>query len=261
MPEQEIKLVYKFEYTQPVKVTDFSYSLLGFDRQFKRHLIRNRTAIADQRVRLFIQEINKGSIEAVFIPLFANALVFSDDINSVIDFVRNTGLLLTFLKNGIITAARPFILEKPDVENARNIVAPVLKDAHSNLSIMAFEGSNMVVNYTVNSVDAANIKETSRRIVSELEAPDNSSMPDQLLYFRIAEDSLGESKYDKGIIERVSSDPVHISANEEIKQKILENPFGKMFLVDVDIHTVEGRPMLYRVTALKEIFDREIVKE
>jgi hypothetical protein len=61
---------------------------------------------------------------------------------------------------------------------------------------------------------------------------------------------------DKGVIESVSKSPVKIwFASEEIKRGILdaaENPFQRMFIVDVEVKTVNDKPALYKILALKD---------
>jgi hypothetical protein len=51
-----------------------------------------------------------------------------------------------------------------------------------------------------------------------------------------------------------------IFASEEVKRKIVdqpENPFQKLFVVDVEAKATEGKVRLYRIFAVKDILDRD----
>jgi hypothetical protein len=65
---------------------------------------------------------------------------------------------------------------------------------------------------------------------------------------------------DRGIIESIHSFPVKVRfQGEEIKNRVLhavENPFLYAYLVDVSVETIEGRPILYNVTAVHESIER-----
>ena len=63
---------------------------------------------------------------------------------------------------------------------------------------------------------------------------------------------------DKGIVEELSSLPVKLTfASEEVKQKILDAafPFQEIFLVDLEAKGSEGKLALYRILAVKDVFD------
>jgi hypothetical protein len=48
--------------------------------------------------------------------------------------------------------------------------------------------------------------------------------------------------------------------SEEVKRQIVEhpdNPFQKLFLVDVEAQAAEGKIRLYRILAVKDVLDRD----
>ena len=48
-------------------------------------------------------------------------------------------------------------------------------------------------------------------------------------------------------------------SNDEVKRQIVdlpENPLHKVFLVDVEVNAVEGKPRLYRILDVKDVIDR-----
>jgi hypothetical protein len=66
---------------------------------------------------------------------------------------------------------------------------------------------------------------------------------------------------DKGIIEEISPMPTRLLfASEDVKKQIIgqpENPFQKLFLVDVEAKATEGKVRLYRVFAVKDVLDKD----
>jgi len=66
---------------------------------------------------------------------------------------------------------------------------------------------------------------------------------------------------DRGIIESISPRPVKlIFASEEVKRQIVEhpdNPFQKLFLVDVEAKATEGKVRLYRIFTVKDVLERD----
>ena len=66
---------------------------------------------------------------------------------------------------------------------------------------------------------------------------------------------------DKGIIEEISPLPAKIVfSSEEVKKQIIEqpeNPFKKLFFVDVQAKAAEGKVRLYQIFAVKDVLDKD----
>ncbi|HVZ48279.1 MAG TPA: hypothetical protein VG916_05820, partial [Gemmatimonadaceae bacterium] len=80
-----------------------------------------------------------------------------------------------------------------------------------------------------------------------------------LLYLHQARNDSRSSVGDRAIIETISPGPVKVVfATEALKSRVIQqpqNPFRCVFVVDVDVGTVNGRPTLYTVTALHDVFE------
>jgi hypothetical protein len=64
---------------------------------------------------------------------------------------------------------------------------------------------------------------------------------------------------DRGVIEEVWPTPVKLTfASEEVKKRVLEQPFPfeSIFVVDVEVKASEGKPALYRILTVKDAFQR-----
>lgn len=251
----EIKIIYKLEYEKPIRLAHFAEALNSVDQQYMRFLRRHRKQIADHKIRLHIQEVRKGSIEAILVPLFSYAITYPSDVQSIIDYVKTFGELMGFFQG--VLPKPPFHIEKADIVQAKNAVRPVAHDNAAQLNLCVSDNANVNVNINITPPAATTIMENANRHLRQLEEPQNSLLEDQLLFFRSTEDIEGTSKTDKGIIERISQEPVHVSATGEMKKLILEAPYKYMYLVDVDVQTVEGKPSLYIIKKLKEVIPRD----
>lgn len=255
MQDNNVKIRYKLDYTQNIRLSDLSHSLLAFDQQYNRHLKRHRGEITDNKVKLYVEEITKGSIDAWIVPAFSYSLMFPDSAQSIWGFISNLATFLDFLKGTIAQPA--FHFEKADLEHAKYIVKPVAKDYSSQLNLYAYDGANVEVHYHVGATDAIAINDKANQLIKNLELPEKTTLPDQLLTFRMTEDTLTR-KANKGVIEAISDDllPVYTD-NESIKEAILDNPYRKIFLVDVEVNVVDGVPKMYKIVDLKETFDKD----
>jgi hypothetical protein len=79
----------------------------------------------------------------------------------------------------------------------------------------------------------------------------------------LADARVGKRTSEKGIIERIDTTPrslVYISelAGQRIKEEIIRpggNPYGKGFIVDVDVETLGGRPKVYRILEVHDVIE------
>ena len=115
----------------------------------------------------------------------------------------------------------------------------------------------MHFHYTSQEANAA--QNSARRYLGPT-LPANQTLRDELLTLHQVRGDSKSRSGDRGIIESISKAPVKLLfSSEDIKKGILdspENPFQRVFVVDVDVKTVDGKPALYKVLALKDSFDR-----
>jgi len=91
--------------------------------------------------------------------------------------------------------------------------------------------------------------------------PTNEVHHDQLLSLFQVRGDASANVGDRGVIEAISPTPVKLRfASEEVKRQIVEhpdNPFQKIFLVDVEAKATEGKVRLYHVLSVKDVLDRD----
>ncbi len=80
------------------------------------------------------------------------------------------------------------------------------------------------------------------------------------MYWWQARNDIAGHAGDKAKIESIYDGPVKTTFQDDnIKAAMLldePHPFKKAFVVDVVVETIEGKPMLYKVTRLHEAFER-----
>lgn len=86
---------------------------------------------------------------------------------------------------------------------------------------------------------------------------------DQVIYWYQVRDDRAAKPGDQGVIERLWKKPVKVRfASDDVKREMIDkpaNPFKKLYIVDVDVTEIQGRPVLYRVLEVKDTIDRDEV--
>ena len=90
--------------------------------------------------------------------------------------------------------------------------------------------------------------------------PTNQILRDEILTLHQVRGDTKSKSGDRGVIESISKTPVKLwFSSEDIKKGILEspdNPFQRVFVVDVEVKTADSKPALYKVLALKDSFEK-----
>jgi hypothetical protein len=255
MNSKDIQVVYKIDYSKPIKVSDFTNSLASLDQQYARYVKRNSLNITDSNIRFYIQEIKKGSIEAVLVPVFSYMMTFPNDTMSIFDYMKSLKDMFDFLQ-GLATKP-PYHFDKADLQHAKNIARPIANDSASQLNVIASDGANVTIHLHVNPVQATEIIEGANKYEKILDQPETVFHENQLLYFRSTEDTYEESKLTRGIIQAISNSPVPVSSpNPDIIATVLENPYGRIFDVNIVVSFVDGKPKQYSIQKINDTFER-----
>jgi hypothetical protein len=109
-------------------------------------------------------------------------------------------------------------------------------------------------------MEANAIQNTIQRRIHGMREPVTGVHNNVVLYWYQARGTPASSPIDKGVIESLSSNPVKVLfTSDAIKAALLleeDNPFRMVYLVDVAVETVNGRPILYKVLAVHEKLER-----
>jgi hypothetical protein len=249
-------LRFEIKNSKPVDLLDLTTALSAFGEAYQDYTIRYGLSI--ERVGLFIKDIRTGSIIADLISIADQSSFILDHIHVAAGFVSHVNDVLQFLlflqdppKNGLPT--------KREAAQAMSIMEPIAKDGGAQLFLQVM-GDLHTHHHVYNSREANAIQNSARRLLGP-QIPAAQVRHDELLtLFQVRGDAAAKVG-DKGIIESISLSPVKLTfSSEEVKGQIVEqseNPFRKIFIVDVEVKSAVGKPRLYRILSVKGVLDRD----
>ena len=263
-------LTFKFDNKAPVALDDLTASLNALAESYKDYLAALGKAPPEEGVKLYVHDLRTGSIIAVLqaiadqghllfgehgvVPTLQSAFDHADTLAGFLGSIND--VIQFFLGN-------PEAKKEPTRKEADQIVKffePMAKDIGSQLHVQ-FNGTAHIneIHFHYNSQQANAVQNSARRYLGPM-PPTNQIRRDELLTLHQVRGDAKSRSGDRGIIESVSESPVKLwFTSEEIKKGILEspdNPFQRVFVVDVEVKTADGKPALYKVLALKDSFDK-----
>jgi hypothetical protein len=150
-----------------------------------------------------------------------------------------------------------------DAERISTILEPIAKDSGSNLSI-AITGNIVLltVNATIVHSERANVVQNAARRFLDPTVSPQGQLEREVMYLQQICGDLKSKVGGREVIEKFSTKPVKpYFMTPEVKASIIENPenFFKMaYVVDGRVDTVEGKPTLYKITVVRDAFDRPL---
>lgn len=254
----EARLVYDFKNVRPIELLDLTASLLAIGEQYKSFIRRQGGPWADDDYRLYVKEVRTGSIVAELISQAVQGQMIAPFAPFIIQFTQQLGDWFEFFK-GVKDAKDIKELfkgaTKKDFQQVSQIVEPVAKDGGSQINLVASQGGVIVVNAPLTLVEANAVQNGLRRRIEAIPETLSGVHRDQVLYWYQVRADLAEKPGDKAVIERFSKWPVKVRFySDDVKRAMLdreENPFRKLYVVDVDVTELDGKPVLYRVSRSK----------
>ncbi|MDL1988866.1 MAG: hypothetical protein LWX08_14715 [Deltaproteobacteria bacterium] len=253
----DYKLTIEIKNDKPVELFDLTNSLLGLADEYKRFLARSDGPTAAEEVKLYVKEIKTGSIITDLVANAPYALPFVEHAKTIIDFSQYLDSIVQFFLGK--KAVEP-TLDKRNIENLSNFVEPVAKDGASQLNCNTTIHGNVKMVFNFNSVEANALQNSFRKKMEFLKEPITGLKKNVVLYWYQARNDPKSQAGDKAIIESIFNGPVKAVVDENIKTKMLsgpQNPFQIAYLVDVEVETVNNRPLVYKVQNLHDKYDKE----
>lgn len=246
---------------QPVHVSDLADALAGIRGQYQRFLTLMPDPIEASDVPLVVRQIRSGSIildlgvmAQIAVPLFLQqGIAALDQANMLLGYgKRVTAVLRYFLKKG----DRPAGLNAKDCRDVSQIMQPVAKDGASQFNLIANPGASISFNFIrLHSNDAAAIQLRASEEIESLKQPTQSRYERVLLYwYQASRDA--KARGDRAVIDAITDRPLRVVFGDDAtKIKMIQgkdNPFLVGFVVDVEVLTIDHRPVAYKVTALHD---------
>lgn len=258
MVMESIVMTIEINNKQPVELFDLTNSFLSLADEYRR--FSEKEPVSEiQEVKLYIKEIRTGSIIADIVACAPGVLPYIGYATSVISFSTYLKRAYKGLLGHDATDDNLKGLAKTNYENLSNIVEPVAKDNGSQINIHTTVNGNVTVNFNFNSVEANAIQNRIKREISLLKEPTTGIKEKVLLYWYQARNDPKSKAGDKAVIETIQPTPVKVVfSNEKVKAQMIygENPFTSAYIVDVEVETIGGRPVIYKVLECHERIDK-----
>jgi hypothetical protein len=234
-------------------------ALSAFGEAYKDYVISAGFDPLPDNVRLSVRELKSGSIIADMIAVAHQASFIHEHKGTITNFASHLNDILQWflLPGGMGESATP---TKKEAAQAISIMEPVAKDRASQLNITAARDAHThIYHYYYESQQANAIQNNaSRHLGPDLRT--SRIYQDQILALYQVRGDPAAKVGDKGIIEEISPLPAKLLfASEEVKNQAVGQPypFQKLFLVDVEAKSAEGKVRLYRVFNVKDVLDKD----
>lgn len=260
MESDNAVLTIEVKNSKPIDLIDLTTSLAAFAEAFKDFATEETGDPLPGNMRLYVKEIRSGSIIADLIALNEQAAWLLEHAEVFGAFVTNINDVANFF------LGRPNGLSAPPtVKQARQIsqiLDPVAKDYGSQMNINVSDGGVVNIHQHIHfiPVEANAIQNKVDQYLGP-KLPAEQIMADKLMVLEQVKNNPSSKSGDRGVIEAISPKAVKLQfVSEEVKRKVLElkeNPLQSVFLVDVDVRSIDGKPMLYRILDVKDIIERD----
>lgn len=278
MPPLQIHM----EPDEPIELNELNASLSAIGRQYRQYAVESGHASNARSARLLVSSVQPGSIDIGLLPALIDSLMTTETAVATGSVVAGATVALTKGKH-LIDAASGFAESlKKLLENFRrdgsalklseeeqNLTVQDCNDAIAIASPTARHGGIQKISVyngvvyqpvvTINVDDADKIANRAREIKALLKFPEQEVRQRVPLKWEAL--PRGEPKTeglrspDKGVIEEIDPDPKPVFFTDEyadLKDAILgeheENPYTRLYFVDVEVSRVDDKVVSYRVT-------------
>ena len=255
----ETKLTVTIDNGKPVELIDFTASFYSLAQEYKKHSHSHFSANS----ALYIKEVRQGSIIVELIEFTKTSVIpFFSDTNTVVEFATALKTGYEWFKGKTKGKEQPKY-DISELENLKRILDPVAKNTtETTINFNVTVNGSVVQNFGSSNEEANAIQ---NRILEEIRALKETS-PSQkekvVFYWYQAKNDLKSIGGERGVIESIYKNHVKvIFESEEIKHALIHPPnknmFDISFIVDVDIETVNYKPVLYKIKAFHGYIDND----
>lgn len=269
MADHPTHLVLKLHTREPVEVGDFVAAFTSIAGQYEDFIRQSHPELRSESA-MFVREVRAGSIEADLIPMLvtaaSTAIVMMDQALILENFLKlYADKIQAYLQGGRVEAAT-----KSELKDFMGGVIAIANDpnASASLDIAYFEDGKKKIKAglrfkTPEARVAARAIEDHRREIDEESSADHRRVLMAFSQSNTKNVDLNKRSGDRVVIEDIGpSDKPLIYASELAEQRIKheireadDNVFKKGFIVDVNVQTLGGKAVGYRVTHVHQVID------
>jgi hypothetical protein len=251
--------------SEPPELYDLVAAFAAVGHLFDAYIAKQHPGM-NGHARLFVKEIRQGSTIIDLIPDIPGLLATMNAMLIVDDFMTRTGELFGFFSRGHL----PENLDKDEAKNFLDTVRLIAKDNKGSAALSSAKyrdgKTKTSIEFSFTTPEARVARELLERKVIENEAPVLEKFEDKLMVFwqsNKGSPKTGKPSGERAIIESLHKKPLGIKydselAKERIKHEATEderNVFKKGFYVDGYVERSDGKPVAYRIIALRDVID------
>lgn len=231
-----------------IKISDLTKTLKDIEENIQRR--------SGSTSSLCISEVRKGSMIFDLVQLAGGVLPLPEVVNAFPLFIESLKQCKDALKSWGISQDK-----KIDSHNVETLLGlcNVLAQGDGNASLYMDIKGNVYNNCTfeLHQEETKGLKLNGEKYLKEHKKDDDNDKADEknnvVIYF--TQTNILSEKADKAICESIDKKAVKILIpDKDIKNKILENPYGFNFIVNLKVHYKKGKPILYEITQYIEKF-------
>lgn len=254
--EQGRTLLVHIEHSKPIEIEDLTKSLTSIGKLYSMYAEKNGISADMAKAKLYVEKIEHGSIDISFVECVAatGLIPFVENCNQLIDFAKHISEFFGYLT----MRDRP----KPNMSASQlkafdDFLELTSKDERGQCSVSVVNNGKVEFSgCTINYHQSNDSQNQIRKEVESMQAQVADSVKEKVLMKIFQINANTESRANKAIIDSVCNRKLPITyANEDVKSQILAddiNPIKNVYIVDVEVMTVEGQPTVYRILKVHE---------
>lgn len=255
----EAKLTVHINNKKPIELIDFTESFESLGNQYYKFIAETPSFKLNKETKLYVKEIKTGSIITELSDLVPLVIPFVEHTNSIIEFTKYLKDCFSYFIGQ--REDRPKEFDLKDCNNFSNIIKPIAKDNGSNVIFTGdFNFGELTVNMNFNSVEANAIQNGISIEKLSLKEPGSNSESQVLFYWDSAKYDEKSKSVDRGFVDSISQSSLKvIFKSPDIKKQMLDmndNPFHFLFIVDLEVMTVQGQPTVYKILQLRNVLPK-----
>jgi hypothetical protein len=260
LENSESKLLIEIKNKRPIELMDLTESMNGLGVQYNRFLTERGGSSSSSK--LYVREMRTGSVIIELMEMLPATAMFAnlENYNNVIDFAKHLQSVYNFFRGTSVSdspmtvEATPYVddFSVSELRNYSSIVEPVAKDNGSIVNISGEFNNSPVVVLNIPHADANVIQNEISRLIKDSKESISGFRSNVVFYWHTIKSNSKTKTGDKGIIEALSLSPVKIMFSSDQTKKVMafmenENPMLMGYVVDVDVQTIQGKPVLYNI--------------
>ncbi|MBU2532761.1 MAG: hypothetical protein KKB37_08470 [Alphaproteobacteria bacterium] len=251
--------------SQPIELLHLINALTGIANQFDAYVKREHPEL-DGATTLYVREIRNGSTIIDLVPMIAPLI---SDMNTVLiidGFIRRFATVI----DGYASGQRDDDLKRPAIVDFNNTVRAIATDPDAIVQISSAEYHRTKTTeravYEFDTSKARAAQQLLERHRIELDLPAHELFENVLMRFfqsNLRDGEPGKRTGERVIIEQVHPKDLAVTYETDLVQERIKhettqgerNIYKIGFLVDCYLQKTNGKPALYRITNIRQVFD------